>query len=888
MAERLVIRVDEKGALVVSRNVEKIGTSAKKAGGGVKLLRSALGGLAAIGIGAIFASAVRTMAAFSQEMSTVRAITKATGDEFDELSAKARELGATTRFSATQAAEGMTFLARAGFDTNQVLAAIGPTLQLAQAGALDLGEAADIASNVLTGFRIEAEEAARVIDVLALAANSANTNVTQLGEAMSFVAPIASALGVGLEETTAAVQSLSDAGIQASRAGTNLTMVMRLMEAPTRKQLGVLEKLGLSAEDVRVSSVGLTAALTALRESGASSTDMFEFFGRSASSASVLLEAATGKLQAFTKANKEAEGTATEIAEIMDENLNGALLAVRSAWEELQLAFGEQGPQSALTQGLRALADVLRFTAENISFLTDNVLALAIAFGAIKFAPFLKGLTSGVQVIGLFNKGLAATKVAMAALAINPITVGLVALAAAVVAVNFAFAEFNKLQDEIEAIEERSYKMRLKRVQAQVKEIRDRKAATAAVAAYIEQLELENKFLGLTEEAQVEQINLARALEVARRPLTEQEQTRITQLLEEKRAIEALNEQRKEEEELLKRILAPTIEYQHELELLNGLLERNALSAKQFAEEKTKLDEKFGKGKAAELTDEENRAAILEKNLQGLSREAHLLGLTTREREKQADIFRIIDQLKAADVEGLTGDEQAALAALIDENDALEDQARIYEEIKGPQLAYARAEAALIALREAGEISIEEQTAAMVELKKELKDAHADPNILGLPEAMKTTFDTATDSLLEFTRTGKFEIRSFVADVLQQFAKIAAAQAFKGLGQALFGFAGGGSFQVAGSGGTDSQAVAFAATPGERVSIQTPAQQRAHTAIGVPGTAVPTVAPPQVNVKIINVTDSSEIGDYLQSAEGEEAIVNVISRNSQTVKQVVA
>jgi TP901 family phage tail tape measure protein len=127
---------------------------------------------ALLGGGIAISAAIRTMANFSQEMSTVKAITNATGVQFQQLTDIARDLGATTRFSATQAAEGMSFLARAGFSTNQIMASIKDTLLLAQAGALDLGSAADIASNVLTGFRLQAGEAARVVDVLAAAANS--------------------------------------------------------------------------------------------------------------------------------------------------------------------------------------------------------------------------------------------------------------------------------------------------------------------------------------------------------------------------------------------------------------------------------------------------------------------------------------------------------------------------------------------------------------------------------------------------------------------------------------------------------------------------------------------------------------------------------------------
>src|SRR5690554_5207658 len=181
---------------------------------------------------------INLMADFGQEMSTVRAITGATDAQFEQLQNTARELGATTRFSASEAAAGIQFLARAGFEVDDILASIEGTLQLAQAGAMGLAEAADIASNVLTGFRLNAAETSRVVDVLALASNSSNTNVSQLGQAMSMVAPVAAGLGVSVEEASAAIGALSDAGIQSSRAGTGLRRVLSSLESPSSKMIG--------------------------------------------------------------------------------------------------------------------------------------------------------------------------------------------------------------------------------------------------------------------------------------------------------------------------------------------------------------------------------------------------------------------------------------------------------------------------------------------------------------------------------------------------------------------------------------------------------------------------------------------------------------------------
>lgn len=926
--ERLQIHVDEKGTLVVKRKLEGLGKSAQKAGGGVKLLRTALGGLATVGLGAVLASSVKTMAAFSQEMSTVKAITKATETQFEDLQSTARDLGATTRFSASQAAEGMTFLARAGFKTNQVMAAIGPTLQLAQAGALGLGRAADIASNVLTGFRIAADDAARVIDVLALAANSANTDVSQLGEAMSYVAPVASSLSVSLEETAAAVQVLSDAGIQASRAGTNLTMVMRLLEAPTRKQQGVLAKLGLTADDVRVSQVGLTGALEKLKDSGADTGDMFKFFGRSAAAASVLLEGTTEKMDRFHQANLRAKGTAAEVAEVMDDNLNGALLAVRSAWEELQLAFGASGPQSALTQGLKGLADVLRTVAANIEVASTATVSLAIAIAAIKWSAFLQGITTSAGALALFNKGLIAAKASLAALAINPITVGLVALAAAITAVTFAFDKYKKMQDEVWAIEERTYKMRLAHVQARVKEIQQRNAATASLEEYIKKLELENKFLGYTEEKQEEQITLFRALEIAQRPLTKLEEERVRGLLAEKNAIQAANDRRQQEQELLTDIKQPAQEYAHQLSLLNALQAQGSVTAKEYTDTLAAIREEYGQmghtqgsqylenlakenellklnskerevqralmaaqsSMGANLTQEqadsvralvEERQALTATNyLDQLRQENELLALNSEEQEKQRALMAAEAELGAP----LNEAQKATVLNLTAENQALSDKQALLAEIKGPQDEYNRQHEALNMLLKEGSIDSEEYKTKLQELDESIKKSVVDTASV-MDDMWGSVWNNAGSALDQFVETGKLSFSDLAMSIVKDIQKIVAKQmmmmAFKAMGIPVPGFAQGGEFTVSGNGGIDSQLVAFKATPGEHVDITRPGDQRDEG-----GTTVVQSAPPVV--KILNLFDQEEIREAMSGPEGDQIIINALRRNKDTARQVMS
>jgi TP901 family phage tail tape measure protein len=357
-----------------------------------------LGLTAALGAGAGLAGGIQTIAAFSQAMSTVQAVTNATASQFDLLEAKAKFLGATTRFSATEAAEGMLFLARAGFDVNAVLGSIEGTLQLAQAGALDLGAAADIASNILSGFRLDVSETGRVVDVLAKLANSANTDITQLGEAMKFVAPVAAGLGVSVEEAAAAVGSLSDAGLQSSLAGTGLRRVLSELESPSSKSVKIFKELGVSVDEVRPSAVGLTPALQRLAKAGLDTGQALEVFGDRGGPAFEVLASSLPKVVAQTKALQDAGGTASRVSTIMDDNLAGAIKSAQSAFEALTLAMGEAGAEPALRAAFQGLADLLRFAAANADILGVAIVALS----ARAIVPF--AISAGVGAVAAVQR----------------------------------------------------------------------------------------------------------------------------------------------------------------------------------------------------------------------------------------------------------------------------------------------------------------------------------------------------------------------------------------------------------------------------------------------------------------------------------------------------
>lgn len=433
--ESVDILVRERGARAVRRSIEQIGTGAGAARGAVQLLRSALGALA---VGFSLQRITRTLANFSQEMSTLRAVTGAASSQFQSLREETKRLGSTTRFSASEAAQGATFLARAGFDTNEVLSTLGGTLTLAQAGALGLKEAADIASNVLKSFRLEVSDTQRVVDLFAFAANRGNTNVTQLGEAMKFVGPVAAGLGVEVETTTAAVTALSDAGLQASMAGTGLRRILSTLESPTSKAQKLLASLGVTTDEVRISQVGLIAAVNRLRQAGVDTGLALEIFGDRGGPAFEVLSESIGDVERLNEEMQDLEGFAAGVAAVMDDNLNGAILSTVSAAEGLVIAFGDLGAEAALESVFRGVAAALRAVSNNLE---DVAEAAGFAGAALAFA-FRGAILTQIRAVGT------AVLVLNRAILANPI----VAFGAAVASVITLLIAF---QDEVTLIAEK-------------------------------------------------------------------------------------------------------------------------------------------------------------------------------------------------------------------------------------------------------------------------------------------------------------------------------------------------------------------------------------------------------------------------------------------------
>ena len=451
-----------RGSLTMRTSLNDTSRSALFLNQRISGVTSAFTVMAAAGAIALGAQGVGIIKEYGQAMSTLEGITRATADQMVQLDAKAKLLGSTTRFSATQAAEGMTFLARAGFSVEEALSAIEPALNLAQAGNLDLGRAADIASNVLSGFNKPATEAAEVMDKLAFAANNSNTDINQLGEALKFAAPTAVALGLSIEETVAAVGKLSDAGIQAGLAGRGFQSFATQLVNNKKQIEGLIGTYDVAEEGLagivkRLSEAGITTEQV-IKTFRAENLDVWTVLANS-------VNAADGSLTDFAEALKAVDGESKRVAQTMDDNLNGAILAARSALEGFILAIGDAGATAALRGTFEALASLLRIATQNMDLLTIAAIAL-LTRALIPLA------VSGITAVGsamtfmiaqanlatlAFGRIGAAARVGALALGVfgGPVTLAIAAAATAIFVLNNNMKDAESTADKLKTAHEK-------------------------------------------------------------------------------------------------------------------------------------------------------------------------------------------------------------------------------------------------------------------------------------------------------------------------------------------------------------------------------------------------------------------------------------------------
>ena len=324
-----------------------------------------LGATAVAGIGVAIGTAVGNFASFDDQMRKVAAVTRTSMEDMESLTDKARELGATTKFTGEEVGQGMQYLGMAGFSKEEIEGSIGATLNLAQSTGSGLGETADIMSNIMSTFKMGAEDSGHAADVLALTTASANTDLQQLGDSMKYVGPVAQSMGMSFEEAAAATGFLSNVGIQASMAGTTLRGALsRLNDAAPKEVFDTLDKYGLSMEQVSAESHNFTDILQTLHDAGMSTGDMLKLMGLRAGPGMLeLISQGKDPLNEYIESLKNADGTAQQMADTMEGGLGGALRSFKSRI-------------SSLSQG------------QFISDVANNVVA-----------PLIRGVTSGIGTV---------------------------------------------------------------------------------------------------------------------------------------------------------------------------------------------------------------------------------------------------------------------------------------------------------------------------------------------------------------------------------------------------------------------------------------------------------------------------------------------------------
>ncbi|MGJ9815937.1 phage tail tape measure protein [Staphylococcus aureus] len=293
-----------------------------------------------------FAVAAKKGIEFDDSMRKVKATSGATGEEFEALKKKAREMGATTKFSASDSAEALNYMALAGWDSKQMMEGLSGVMDLAAASGEDLGAVSDIVTDGLTAFGLKAKDSGHFADVLAQTSSKANTDVRGLGEAFKYVAPVAGALGYTIEDTSIAIGLMSNAGIKGEKAGTALRTMFTNLSSPTRAMGNEMERLGISITDSNGEMIPMRKLLDQLREKfkhlskDQQASSAATIFGKEAmSGALAIINASDEDYQKLTKSIDSSSGASKRMAETMESGLGGKLRTLRSQLEELALTI---------------------------------------------------------------------------------------------------------------------------------------------------------------------------------------------------------------------------------------------------------------------------------------------------------------------------------------------------------------------------------------------------------------------------------------------------------------------------------------------------------------------------------------------------------------------
>ena len=444
-----------------------------------------------------FIDMAKTAMTFQAAMSKVQAITNATAEDTQRLTDKARELGATTRWTATQSAEAMTYLGMAGWKTEQIMAGMKPMLDLATAGGTDLARTADIISDDLTAFGMSADQAGRMADVFAYTITNSNTTVELMGESMKYAAPVAKAFGASMEETAAMIGLMANAGIKGSMAGTSLRQGFLRLAGPPAKASHELEALGINLSEAQREMQETQATLRGLgiemddslppqqkmvsvirqladKTSGLKNEQKLAalqaIFGTTAASGWLnVINQGPDVLEKLVSDLQNCDGTTERIAGTMENNAQGAATRLNSAIESLSISLGSTflpaiadaagwcaniaggmakwaGEHPKTTKGIIALGAALLGLYGYWKLTTLASAAYSVIIASANASTLAYVLTS--KSFTLYTKAAAVAQWALnAAMSANPIGLVILGIAALIAAGYLLIKNWNKVKD---------------------------------------------------------------------------------------------------------------------------------------------------------------------------------------------------------------------------------------------------------------------------------------------------------------------------------------------------------------------------------------------------------------------------------------------------------
>ncbi|TBL15296.1 phage tail tape measure protein [Bacillus paranthracis] len=359
-----------KASQSISKGFNPVNSTFSKVGAGAVAMGVGLAGVAGatLGLTAGLVGAVKEGMSFEAQMSKVQSVSGSSGYEMGELTAKARELGKSTRYSATEVAQGFEFMSLAGWNAGQQISAIGPLLSMATAGNMDLGRATDIVTDTMTGFAMQANEAGKASDLFTVTQSKTNTSIEQLGEAMKYVAPVANAFGMDLAETNVILGEFANAGTKGSMAGTALRAGLSRLAGPPKEASKALDALGVSTTNTDGSMRSIRDIVGDLSKGFAGLSQEQQIvsakaiFGQEAFSA--WLPVIKGGTQEFDRLKRYMDlssGSADLMAKVMSNNLDGATKNMMSSASNLGLVLYDKMTPALLgaTNGTTGLIDTI-------------------------------------------------------------------------------------------------------------------------------------------------------------------------------------------------------------------------------------------------------------------------------------------------------------------------------------------------------------------------------------------------------------------------------------------------------------------------------------------------------------------------------------------------